>query len=467
MDVTLSLAELELENATSIRIGYTGDLALLGGRWLLDGQLQDVFSGNKSVWASDEAVPVNVETGIATLTFEVPETAGDYSFQCKVTVKLEDEVLADVTIEGKVVVKKPEPIIGFADSGATYNVRLIEPWALRMNVRFKDASGNTLPVSNVADYGAYAVRGSLLDSTANVTVEQILADPDTIHFPTGTEAEGGMFPTGDGRATFHFFDGLFTYRLSEEVYWVAYYKDADGNTYYTKVRNKSLNNLMKTMDVSAEEAEVYKWMLDMEESILAYRDGRTGEAEVASAKTVATCGINFGTHSGSKYGFGRTYRISLIEPWGIMLNTRIHDTTDANTSSTDHIDYAAADNYGVIVYHDKSGSLSGMDDYTDLLALPGAYVYSKDQGNVSIDGTKVVVAYNKDIFTYELDSEIYAVTFLEVDGKYYYSAMTTRNLYELMGARIIAAGANRDEEIEVYEAMRGMYESVTKYRAGR
>ena len=36
-------------------------------------------------------------------------------------------------------------------------------------------------------------------------LEQILTDPDTIHFPKGTEAEGGMFPTGDGRATFHFF----------------------------------------------------------------------------------------------------------------------------------------------------------------------------------------------------------------------------------------------------------------------
>ena len=368
----------------------------------------------------------------------------------------------------KFYVTEKAPQITQTDSGATYNVRLIEPWALRVNVRFKDASGNTIPVSELQDYGAYAIRGSLLSSTTNVTIEQLLADPQTIHFAKGTEASGGMFATGDGKAAFHFFDGLYTYRLSEEVYWVAYYKDASGNMYFTKVRNKSLNTLMKDMmtKVPDNEAEVYEWMLEMEESILAYRDGRTGEATVEAAKTVGTCGIEFGTHSGDKYAFGRTYRISLIEPWGIMLNTRIHDTTDADNSSSDHIDYASADNYGVIVYHDKTGRLTGMDDYTDLLALSDAYVYSKDQGNLSIDGTKVSVAYNKDIYTYELNSNIYCVTFVEIDGKYYYSAMTTRNLYELMGQRVEQAGANKNAEIEVYIAMRGMYDSITKYRGG-
>lgn len=354
------------------------------------------------------------------------------------------------------------------DSGATYNVRLIEPWALRINVRFKDASGNTIPVSEVRDYGAFAIRGSLLSSTVDVTVEQILTNTDTIHFPMGTEADGGMFPTGDGRATFHFFDGLYTYRLSEEVYWVAYYTDAEGQTYFTKVRNKSLSTLMNSMmsGVSDNEAEVYRWMLDMEKSILEYRNGRTGEAEVANAVTLKDCDIDFRENSGSKYAFGRSYRISLIEPWGIMLNTRIYDTTDANTSSDDHIDYDAVDNYGMIIYHDKSGSLSGMDDYTDLLALDGAYVYSKDQGNLTIDGTKVSVAYNRDIYTYELNSKIYCVTFVIIDGKCYYSAMTTRNLYELMGQRVEQAGTNKNAEIEVYIAMRGMYDSITKYRRG-
>ena len=105
-----------------------------------------------------------------------------------------------------------------------------------------------------------------------------------------------------------------------------------------------------------------------------------------------------------------------------------------------------------------------MDDYTDLLALDDAYVYSKDQGNLTIDGTKVSVAYNKDIYTYELNSKIYCVTFVVIDGEYYYSVMTVRNLYELMGTRIEGA-VSEDAEIRVYKAMRGMYESVTKYRA--
>ena len=96
--------------------------------------------------------------------------------------------------------------------------------------------------------------------------------------------------------------------------------------------------------------------------------------------------------------------------------------------------------------------------------MKDAYVYSKDQGNLSIDGTKVSVAYNKDIYTYELNSKIYCVTFVIIDGECYYSAMTTRNLYELMGTRI-ANATSEDAEIRVYKAMRGMYESVTKFRA--
>ena len=351
------------------------------------------------------------------------------------------------------------------DSGASYNVRLIEPWALRVNVRFKDGEGNTIPVENLVTYGAYAVRGSLLSSTEDVTVEQIINDSDTIRFTKGTD-EGNMFPKGDGRATFDFSDKLYTFRLSEEIYWVAYCVDEEGITYYTKVRTKALHTLMNDMmaTVSDEEADVYEKMLTMEAAIKAYRAGDISESEVKNATTVDTCGIRFGDAiTDGKYAFGRSYRISLIEPWGIMLNTRIHDTTDADNSSSDHIDYTAADNYGLIVYHDKEGSLSEVTEYSDLLKLEDAYVYSKNQGNISVDDTKVSVIFNKDIFTYELNSNIYCVTFLEVDGEYYYSAMTTRNLYDLMTTKIQTAGSVTTE-IAIYQAMVDMYDSITVYR---
>jgi len=392
--------------------------------------------------------------------------AGTYTLRARKENHLDYEttvVIGNDNLQANVDFKYDYIII---DSGATYNVRLIEPWALRVNVRFKDGEGITIPVENLVTYGAYAVRASLLSSTEDVTIEQIINDSDTIHFSKGT-GEGKMFPKGDGRATFDFSDKLYTFRLSEDIYWVAYYVDEEGITYYTKVRTKALHTLMNDMmaTVSDEEADVYEKMLTMESAIKAYRAGDISESEVKNAATVDTCGIRFGDAiTDGKYAFGRSYRISLIEPWGIMLNTRIHDTTDADNSSSDHIDYAAADNYGVIVFHDKDGSLSEVTDYSDLLELEDAYVYSKNQGNISVDDTKVSVIFNKDIFTYELNSNIYCVTFLEVDGEYYYSAMTTRNLYDLMTTKIQTA-ESVTTEIEIYQAMVDMYDSITVYRA--
>ena len=42
-----------------------------------------------------------------------------------------------------------------------------------------------ISVENLVTYGAYAVRGSLLSSTEDVTIEQIINDSDTIHFSKG------------------------------------------------------------------------------------------------------------------------------------------------------------------------------------------------------------------------------------------------------------------------------------------
>lgn len=108
VDVTLSLAELNLVDATSMLVVFSSeDLEMTDNQWLLNGQMIKDFEDNKAVWASENPVPVNGEDGFMKLTFTAPEAVGEYTFQCAVTVKHEDEVLAEVTIDGKAVVKMP------------------------------------------------------------------------------------------------------------------------------------------------------------------------------------------------------------------------------------------------------------------------------------------------------------------------------------------------------------------------
>ena len=397
-------------------------------------------------------------------------------------------VLCDVNGDNKVDEKDVEEIakiIGFETdetftvstevfNKVSYQAYLIEPWAMRATVRFTDAEGTTIDVAGMQDYGVYAIRAGMLDALeeGEVTIKDIILDSDSIYYGMSDTEGEGMWATGDGRATFSFDDGLFTYRLSEEIYWVAYCKDADGKAHFTTYKTKSLSAIAETL-VASSSTNVYikailEDMLVMEEAIVDYRsdfDNLT-DLEPSNPNTIGDCEIDFGpAATDGKYAIGNSYRVSLIEPWSIRLIARIYDTTDEDTSSTDHIDYSMADDYGVIVFQDIDGTHGNMTSYEDLLALENAYVYSKSQGNMGIDpneSNKVSAGYDKDIFTYQLDKDIYCVSFVKIDGKFYYSKLLTRNMHTFMSDSI-ANNSGTDKLLKVYDAMIEMYESVQAY----
>jgi len=263
---------------------------------------------------------------------------------------------------------------------------------------------------------------------------------------------------------FDFYDGLYTYRLNEAVYLVTYYEDAEG-LHFSRVRSKTL---VETMDglsgVGEKESNVYTSMKAMEASVTAYRATLPSSAlgtVYPAGLSITDSGIAFGADPApGTYKFGTSVSIKLIEPWGLKADVRIVDSSNAT------IDYTTADDYGVIFFHDKDGKYteSGMTA-DDILAEAGAQVYANSLGNATLAGDRVSAIYDQGIFTYEMNSNVYAMPFVVVNGQYYYRN-TGAFCYNLIAQveKFAAETSRSAEERAVYEAMISMNEDILAYR---
>ena len=300
--------------------------------------------------------------------------------------------------------------------GASYNIHLIEPWALRTSIRFATGTAsdpNIVPVSKLVSYGAYAIIGNKFEGS---TLEELIADPDTVHY---TSEAGNIRPSASEPETvvyFDFYDGLYSYNLGESIYWVAYYTDTKGVMHYTSVKTKSLtavaNALLDKNTVSAEEKAVLQSMKDMKDTVIALRgeDADLGKIYPAGvANTVALGDRNTG------YQFGESHQIKLIEPWGVRVRVLMRDKAAAA-----YADYENADDYGVIFYHDKTSAYGGAMTAEQIISRTDAQVYSKLHGNATINANGVTAIYDQNIYTYELDTELYCLPYIVVGGNYYY-----------------------------------------------
>ena len=362
---------------------------------------------------------------------------------------------------------EPEIVETNAMAKNNYNVRLLEPWALRINVTFHADASTALDPTTFKSYGAYGIIGYKFENAENATVEDLINDPDAVKFEmSDVAAEGYIYPSTSTQLTFDFYDDLYTYRLSDTIYWVAYYEDADGNLHFTRVRNKTMPSAMDgTVGASEAVYNVFDSMKLMEETITAYRGVATDlTSEYPDGVTIGEAGITFGaTPAAGTYKYSTRHSIKLIEPWGILVETKI--VASSNTSVA--IDYAAADNYGLIFYHDKTGKYDGMT-VDQMLAEADAKVYSKTLGNTTItaDG-RVSAIYDQDIFTFEMDSNLYVLPFVIIDGECYYrdNGAINMNLIERLAA--FAADESQTAEARaVYNAMIEMNTNIKIYRAG-
>lgn len=340
--------------------------------------------------------------------------------------------------------------------GASYNIHLIEPWALRTSIRFATGTASNptiVPVEKLVSYGAYAIIGNKFEGS---TLEELIADPDTVHY---TSEAGNIRPSASEPETtvyFDFYDGLYSYNLGESIYWVAYYKDAKGVMHYTSVKTKSLtavaNALLDKNSVSAEEKTVLQSMKDLKDAVITLRgeDANLGNVYPAGVANTNTLG-----ERNTGYQFGTSHQIKLIEPWGVRVRVLMRDKAAAA-----YADYENADDYGVIFYHDKTGAYGGTMTVEQIIAQTDAQVYSKIHGNATINANGVTAIYDQGIYTYELDTELYCLPYIVVDGNYYYpSNVTCWNLL----TEITEFSQDPDlsaEEIAVFETMISYYNSA-------
>ena len=338
--------------------------------------------------------------------------------------------------------------------GASYSVHLIEPWALRTYVQFaKNTQDNLINVSTFTDYGAYAIISNKFDGT---TAEQLMADPDAIHY---TKAAGDISANDATTLTFDFYDGLYSYNLGESIYWVAYYTDANG-TYYTEIKEKSLTDVADALlgdgDVEESEKAVLNSMKEMKDTVTALRGENADLGNVYPAGTANPGTLGERT---TGYLFGTSHQIKLIEPWGVRVLVQMRDKA-ANAAA----DYESADDYGVIFFHDKTGKYGGTMTAAQLNAEEGAKVYSKLGGNAVINAGGVTAVYDHEIYTYDLDTELYCLPYIVIDGTYYYpSTVTCWNLLAEMTE--FSQDTTLDPlETAVFDAMLEMYDNVQTHR---
>jgi len=109
----------------------------------------------------------------------------------------------------------------------TAQLWLIEPWALRANMRLYHPSTDGMSAygailtkdefeENIQDYGVFFIRESDLDKPVeDLTVEDIINHPNAIH---KTKADGGVkYDAAEGKLYSDFDEGIYTYEFKDSV----------------------------------------------------------------------------------------------------------------------------------------------------------------------------------------------------------------------------------------------------------
>ncbi|MBQ6718943.1 MAG: InlB B-repeat-containing protein [Oscillospiraceae bacterium] len=381
------------------------------------------------------------------------ETAGTYTIK-PVAPNVPEENIKTATLR----VKEPVDY----KYGQIAQIRLIEPWGLRASVRiYDDKNPENIDYSKLHDYGVYFIRGSELDKAGltqdTVSVEDIIDDADVVHLNKAAGVE-----VTDGRLVAIYDKALYTYEFSDSIFVQFYIVEEEGDDpIYVPVRERNMKDLVherKTDTVYNEfERDVYKWMDSLETNVVAYRNtfATLPVPSVQKAPTLAEYTLGAPAAS-STYSYGNTAQIRLIEPWGLRAGARVY------TAGVNNIDYSTVAEYGVVVLRDNSKAYSTAEE---ILANSSAYVFSNKNGDAYIgdDGTRILADFTKDIYTYQLDSDLYAMTYVKDADGYHYSPIRNRNLFDLMTERQDDPLYRADERL-VYKDMLGLYQAITAYR---
>ena len=346
---------------------------------------------------------------------------------------------------------------------AGYNIHLVEPWALRINLTFyTEKNGTAIDLSTFKSYGAYAIIAGEYGNGVPTTWQDIVNSPNATQFRMG-DGTGAydIYQKNATTAVFDFYDGLYTYRMAENIYWVAYYEDAAGNIHFTSVlKPVVIEKIDEIIGNSTSESEVrlLNSMKELHSALIAFRgeDADLGK-DYTNANGILTDARTLPAGNTTDYQFGKSHRIRLIEPWGVMASFQVKPRS--GSVYTD-VDFDNAEDYGVIFYYDEGCKYNGDMTAAQILSRNVVYVHSKNDGNVTLEDGKMVAIFDKNIVTSELDTDVYCLPFVKVGGTYYYSKNAfCVNLLDEMYYFHNKAGLKNEEQI-TFRKMIELYENT-------
>ena len=345
--------------------------------------------------------------------------------------------------------------------GQSAQIKLIEPWGLKANAKIM-ADEVLMDYDNLYDYGVYFIRKSDLDRAGlaqdTITVEDILNDTDAVR---KTKADGVTVSGGYLSAIYD--NDIYTYELDDSVFVMFYFVTNKGaEPIYVPIRERNLKTLseQRMNDAvnfpNALERAVYQRMVTLEKDVADYRSdfANLSAPEKQKAPTLAQYPLGAAA-AGTSYSYGQNAQIKLIEPWGLKANVKVSHGGSV-------IDYNAVEEYGIVALADNSRTYT---DAAEILQNDNAYVFSSKNGDATISNGYISATYSKDIFTYQLDTDIYVFGYVKDADGYHYGPVRNRNVHTLMEARMNdAVNFPNVKERTVYTDMIELYDAITRYR---
>ena len=442
-----------------------------GGSWLLEG-------GTLSDYVRDSKVTDNGEQGrsgvyytddselsgtidIATMEFTVlKESAEAQTVGCSVILKNGTADYGNAELETEVALSEVKPALNYT-FGQNAQIKLIEPWGLKANAKVS-VDGQVVDYNSLYDYGVYFIRASELDTEGltqdTIVPEDIVNNENAVLY---TKNNGIEISSGYLGAIYQ--KDLYTYEFSDAVFVMYYIVAEEGDApVYAPIRERNLSELvnsrMNNNTFSEKERAVYQDMAVLETNIIDYRSGFSNLTKPVM-QSIPTCEEYQieGVLAENIYSFSHNVQIKLVEPWGMRLNGKV-----SNGGTV--IDYSAMKEYGFIVLPDADAA--GYSS-SELLSCKDAYVFSSKNGDVMINNGYISADYFKDIYTYQLNTNVYVMYYVvDATGNIYCGPVKERNLYSLMAERAVSTStAYSEKEKAVYSSMVDLYESITDYRS--
>ena len=329
----------------------------------------------------------------------VDENTGEITAVAEGTATITATLVADPSITATATVTVC-PELSF---GQSYNVKLNEPWALRVTARIHDGVKRYIDYNSLVDFGVYFLRASDHSNPeaaqTDLTVEDFLNNPEVLKLSYNDESVKDKITvanSGSDRVAQADFDKeLYTYDMSDPVF-VLYYAEDEAGIQYGAVRKRNMHDRLVELtndgSIAATMRNLCQALLDLESSITAYRKTLANAGEpvpqkaLTLAEFVAENGAFTAEPTNSPYNFGHVNQVSIIEPWGVRLSARV-----STASMPNNIDYSTVEDYGAIVYYDLDDKLDSMTA-EELMNCEEAYVFNKDETELWMNNGRQFIA---------------------------------------------------------------------------